>query len=178
MSRIPAEHRCDRELLAELVDGVGRLLARKHRRFAVSFLRVGKMSLRFGGGSHGHGLAVPVVVAKPEALLARLNAACLRVEVAVAVPGIVAIVVVPLHVRNALELGAAISAVSESDHLEKPVALLALVHPYLVAQALLGRRGLDCVEVSTEPQVLGHRLVEGVQHLIEVALALLGGGGR
>lgn len=106
--------------------------------------------------------------------LAGSDPAGVRVDVVVAVPGVIAVVLVAIHEWSALKTpGRVVRA--EADDLEKFVSGFVLAHPDLVAQANLGRRNLGGIKEVAEPQALGHRLVEGVEHLVELVPVLLFG---
>lgn len=108
-------------------------------------------------------------------LLAGSDPAGVRVDVVVAVPGIVAVVFVAVHEGSAHKPpGRIVSA--EADDLEEFVSGFVLAHPDLIAQADLGRGDLGRIEEVAEPQALGHRLVEGVEHLVELVPVFLFGG--
>ena len=62
-----------------------------------------------------------------------------------------------------------------ADDLEELVSGFVLAHPDLIAQTNLGRGDLGRIEEVAEPQALGHRLVEGVEHLVELVPVLLFG---
>lgn len=97
-----------------------------------------------------------------------------RVNVVVAVPRVIAVVLVAIHEWSAFEApGRVVSA--EADDLEKFVSGFVLAHPDLVAQANLGGGNLGSIEEVAEPQALGHRLVEGVEHLVEFVPVFLFG---
>ena len=81
--------------------------------------------------------------------------------------------VVVLHVGDAGHVLAVANAVADADDLEELVSALVLAHPNLVADLHICGRGLDAVQERAEPQVLGHRLVEGAKHLVEVVIGFL-----
>lgn len=106
--------------------------------------------------------------------LAGSDPAGVRVDVVVAVPGVIAVVLVAIHEWSALKTPGRIVR-AEADDLEKFVSGFVLAHPDLVAQANLGRGNLGGIKEVAEPQALGHRLVEGMKHLVELVPVLLFG---
>lgn len=93
-------------------------------------------------------------------------------HVVVGAPGVVAAVVVALHVEHAFHVAPVDDDASEARDGTSLVAALELVEPDRVAYADVGYRDLHGVEVIALAESLGHCGVEAAQHVVSSTLNL------
>ncbi len=122
----------------------------------------GAVSPRGAGSSHGD-------------LLARHNVSDVSLHVVVAVPGVVAVVVVARDVGDAGHVGSVVHALAEADDGVDLPRGLEIAHEHEIANADVGDGHLDGIEEGAEPKLGGHGLIEASQHVVEVVLVLLAG---
>lgn len=108
-------------------------------------------------------------------LLARRDAGDISQYVVVAVPGVVAVMIVVLDVRNTGHITPVAHALAEADDGVGFPAGLVLAHEHDVTDADVGDGNLDGIEEGAELELGGHGSVEASQHVVEIIFALLAG---